>query len=193
MPVIIPPGFAQVTHNFESAVFESGVGAVVYGISGFDDVTPGDAIGSLNLEFGTLIVQHMNNQIRMSGTTVITSENRYELSEPYVGGNNFPMPPPNVATLVRKVTSGRGRRAQGRMFLPGLVSETDIDNAGFIDPTARATLQGRLDDWLDALLAPGFQMAILHGSEGETPAGPPNIVTGLALQPKVASQRRRLR
>lgn len=105
---------------------------------------------------------------------------------------NFPMWP-NTAVLVRKQGDLGGRRNRGRMYIPGLALRTLVSPAGVIDSAFLADLQTNLTDFLDnldSLTEPGpMTLVTLHSSGTPTPAS----ITTLTAQPKLATQRRRLR
>lgn len=94
---------------------------------------------------------------------------------------------PNVAYLLRKVTASGGRRNRGRMFLPG-VAETAVNNSGVINAGALTDQQGRADSFFDDMAAADMPLELFHT---ETLA--PTLLTSLAFDPRVATQRRRLR
>lgn len=115
--------------------------------------------------------------------------------------------PPNVCYLVHKNTAEGGRRGRGRMFIPG-VPEGTVDDNGQLVAGQAAQLQSRIDAFMAGLLTEELIMALEHGpsytwtiNENGQPrrvpvAGPvPTLtaLTSLTADPKVATQRRRLR
>lgn len=124
--------------------------------------------------------------------------------------------PPNVAIVVEKITSRAGRRGRGRMFIPG-VPESNADDNGLLGTNATAwNNQGT--SFLNTLAAAAGGSAVgspvvpllFHGPTSVTTvttgpgirtvtttegaAGPdPDVITGLVVDPKLATQRRRLR
>nr|CRY96200.1 hypothetical protein [uncultured prokaryote] len=116
---------------------------------------------------------------------------------PYSGGSNTEKLPQNCAVLVRKNTSLGGRKNRGRLFIPSLASDSVVSMTGVIDPTAVATFQGRMDDFVDYLntdpVTAGLStpMVILHAPS--VVLVDPTPVTSLTVQPMIATQRRRLR
>lgn len=97
-------------------------------------------------------------------------------------------PPPQVATLLRKVTGFAGRQNRGRMYLPA-ISEVSILDTGLWNPVAFADLQSKADGFNQGLAAANVPMYVLHND----PADPPRQVASLEVSQKVATQRRRLR
>lgn len=113
--------------------------------------------------------------------------------------------PPNVCYLIHKVTNDRPRgRSDGRMYLSG-VHEGEVDNGGNITPGWRGIVQPYLDQWfadvdsgtLDPTVEVRFKVLETTEASREKGDAPVTIgnrkVTSLRLDPKVATQRRRLR
>lgn len=107
------------------------------------------------------------------------------------GAYNGTCPPPNVATLVHKRTARGGRRGRGRLFLPWMIGEANVDEAGIISPSDVTTLQAACTTWLNALSAATTPMVLLH-REGKTVIPAPDPVVQLSVGALVATQRRRL-
>lgn len=107
-----------------------------------------------------------------------------------VGAASATVVTPNVAVLVRKVTSLGGATNRGRFYLPAWkLTEANVDNAGIIATTALNSIQSQLTAWLAALVTAGLDMVLLHTDPLETPTP----VTGLSIQSVIATQRRRVR
>lgn len=99
--------------------------------------------------------------------------------------------PPNVALLVHKRTARGGRRGRGRLFMPWFLNEAKVTSSGMVDPAEQVALQTPFNLWLADLASRGIPMVLLHQG-GDTPPGPPNLVTSLAIDPMISTQRRRL-
>lgn len=104
------------------------------------------------------------------------------------GGTHMP---PNVALLVRKTSQLRGRRNRGRMYLPMILGDGEVDDLGNITAGRVSSLQTAFDNVLLDLdgRSPDSNMVILHSSAPTTPT----TVFTLVVDPLVATQRRRLR
>jgi len=119
--------------------------------------------------------------------------------------------PSNAAVLVTKqVSSARGRR-NGRMFVAGIGEDrTTTTNGNELDPTNQADLNSAFSAFLSGINQNdtsiyGFEsgLVVVHVLTRGTPSqpglpGPPltggyNVVTALAVQKRLATQRRRLR
>jgi hypothetical protein len=96
--------------------------------------------------------------------------------------------------LIQKRSGIAGRRFQGRLYLPG-VRELTVGNAGIIDSTWLASIQGFMNNWLTAIEASAgvIRMVILHSAPiGVLPLNP-TPVTSLQVDRLIATQRQRLR
>lgn len=110
-----------------------------------------------------------------------------------VAGTGFANPaPPNVCTLVRKNTGFAGRKFRGRMFLPS-VAETQIDAAGIIAGSLVTDVTAEGDDFLAALADDGIIGYAIPARLLHSDATAPTAITSLVCDPKVGTQRRRMR
>jgi hypothetical protein len=111
--------------------------------------------------------------------------------------------PPQVQMLLKKVTAFAGKKNRGRTFLPGALSDTNVDAAGNITGgTVLTDFQEGCTDVLEALSAAGCPMVIVNRTV-ITPLPPLRPFTDALLtghdvtqwgpELKVATQRRRLR
>lgn len=106
------------------------------------------------------------------------------------------MLPQNCAALYDKNTARAGRRGRGRMFIPNLLKEADVNNVGVLTGTLQGDLQLQANSFL-ALLQdedPGLitPMVLLH-NDSPTADTTPDPVISLVVQPRISTQRRRLR
>lgn len=109
-----------------------------------------------------------------------------------VGSSSGAALPPNVAALIHKSTDRGGRSGKGRAFLPGL-SEGAVDSAGNISAAFITQINGDLDSAFTALASSVYvdELKLWHQESISNPTG--DSITGLSIDPKVATQRRRLR
>lgn len=116
-------------------------------------------------------------------------------SAPVPGGGTGNYPPTACSVIARKVTNILGRQGRGRMFLPGVATETQIDQDGTLTPAARTSLNTMLGSFLLRLQGDpaGFDMApvLLHGPS-LTPL-PPTPITALTVSDTVGWIRGRIR
>lgn len=99
----------------------------------------------------------------------------------------------NTAVLVKKLTGSGGRRNRGRMFFPCPV-EGDVNHQGQLTNLARSEWEADVAKLLPGGVihtAFGFlgEPVLLHEAGSQTPTP----ITGLVVDPRVATQRRRLR
>jgi hypothetical protein len=108
---------------------------------------------------------------------------------------------PSIALLVRKATGIAGRHNSGRMFLPGVLRENQVDNGGLVVPATLTAIQASLTTLMTALTAPAsagqaqvIPIIVRSGSQPNPTPFPLNAtVLAYQAQPLVATQRRRLR
>lgn len=149
-------------------------------------------------QFATLFKPRWPSLMSLPGGHVLEQTSagirRWDASiTPQVGTGVGAVLPNNSAVLVKKATSVGGRRNRGRMFFPN-PQEGEVDQAG------QVTSAG-VSAWNTVLLGllPGGSVhtafgflgnaQVLHESGSQTPTQ----VTDLATQPKIATQRRRMR
>jgi hypothetical protein len=202
MPVEIPNLFAQITIRLQH-VSGSHVGAVVFGIADTDGLT--DAVATADkvtqnyidtwgvLTDAGVAIGPSTIQVGVGSGPPVSFVGTVS-DEGAIAGN---MLPSNCALLVGKQTLTGGRRGRGRMFIPWVLPEGDVDDVGVISGGTVATMIGAAEDFLEALSEPGpdsdaTPMFLLHNSEGETPAPAPSEVVGLTVSSLIATQRRRL-
>lgn len=180
--------YAQVTLIFSGSNVPTGAACTFGGTE--VDGSPTLFLETLEGMFGTFIGE-------ASVTTCTINEIRYKIgpeqSGPtYVRATNLagdqgtdPVAP-NTALLIRKHVPGKSARFSGRVFWPG-VSDTDLNPGGTLTGAAITRLQDACDDLWSSMSNAGFVPRVF--SEGSNP----EPVSDFVLQPRVASQRRRLR
>jgi len=113
-----------------------------------------------------------------------------------LAGVGTPNPlPTNCAFLVRKTTSGVGRKHKGRFYIPPFVlPELNVDSNGFMIAADVAAVQTRFTEFYEGIstgAVPLIVPAILHNDNSPVTLG--DIVTAFQLQNQIATQRRRMR
>lgn len=115
--------------------------------------------------------------------------------EPFQGTRTVDMAPIAMAMIARKVTGQLGRSGRGRMFIPGVLADGDVQQNGQIELASRAIFQAALNGFLvnlqtevEGITAPPL---LLH-AEGTDVALPTSIVQ-LQLAPLVGWIRGRIR
>lgn len=121
---------------------------------------------------------------------------------PSLGTRNITTPPPQVSSLTKKQTALGGKANRGRLYIPWLLSESEVTPEGGVDGTRAALIQSALNSWRTALattqnipmLIANKTLAIsgITGKPYVTHVEPGPVVTRLLFELKVATQRRRL-
>lgn len=200
MTVIIPEGYAQVTLTFNAPNTFRGQTALVLGFGGplGDDPTPlGEFAEAVALSYADNLAAQADSQMSLVSVRVVGPTTAAEYPANVPGGATLDDAPPNLALLVSHLTPRRGRRGRGRSFLYGFLSDTHVNVNGTVT-TARLL---QMQDVWTAFIAdltdpaqPGVNHVILQGDGGTTPPlSPPPQVTSSVVQPRCATQRRRLR
>lgn len=121
----------------------------------------------------------------MTATGILSAE----LPVNIVGTNSFQPPPPNCSWVVQKRTALGGRQNRGRMFVPpARLGETTVNAGGTVDA---ATVTAEQADWTAfhaSMISGDYPMVLFH-SDGS----PSTIISQLVVEPRIGTQRRRLR
>lgn len=119
------------------------------------------------------------------------------VNAPSPGTRNGNFPPTALSCIARKTTNELGRRGRGRMFIPGILSESEVDEDGSIVSARRTAVNAALALFFDELSAPTYPGGIslppvlLHGPSS-SPI-PPTPITGLTVSDTVGWIRGRIR
>lgn len=188
--MIIPVGFAQVSHIFGGVGLDYGA-AVVYGVdlNGILDPTVAAEIAHdawvdnlLPLQTADVTLQRTLCKFGPNATG-----NFGEWSANFVGTAGGTQASPQVCWLAKKVTGAGGRMGRGRMFIPGITDATvQVDGTISSANAAGATVKTRA--FLNQLDTNGMPMTLLHKASSD-----PDGVTDLVIDGRVATQRRRVR
>lgn len=199
MPLIVPPGFGLAAFVFTST---SGTPPIVttlgvdLGDVGGAFVEAADllhAAYAVNIGPETdnsLTLDHVNLQVGDDGPggSVDSAVGPSAMTRSGTG------PPVSMSVIVRKITNDLGRRGRGRMFLPGLLTTTNVDENGIVASGRRTeiiTAVGAfLSDISDVGATPGpCPPVLLHSS---APADPTPVVN-IAVSAQVGWIRGRIR
>jgi hypothetical protein len=205
MALIIPAGYAQVVMQYTSPNFDSGVAATVFGLGeplGDDPASLTAAANAVSVAWIDNLRGLTDNNVTLASVEVNGPADSAIVAPGSLGVRSTQNVAPNIALLVKKLVAGRGRRRQGRMFLPGLIPVNDLTEGGVLLPTPYTTLQNAVSAFYDDIQTTlSVPMVILQNTQkiidgspvGTPPISPPPVVEALIVQQKVASQRRRLR
>lgn len=185
MSYVIPNGFSRVTFEFQTVSTLGSKPVFGFGVS----TNPGDTLlDAMQAWWMGSAQEHFAKHAILER---IVARNDTMLEERLVGedGNNMsPFGPPSNAALVSLTSGLAGRSNRGRIYLPFVLPENQLDGGGVIDPAQVAILQTMVDQLrTDIALALG-EMVILHSNSSD-----PTPVTGALVSNVSATQRRRLR
>lgn len=185
MGYVIPPTYSRVTLEYAPA---SPMGSNL--VTGFGvDTPPGDVLldkveqwwdESLKLRTSnkyTLLRIEARNDVSVEDRTI--GETGALLDDPA---------PPNTAALIRFGTGLVGRQYRGRMYLPGVLLDSEVSDSGTINSTVQASLLGTMLYLKDLLDSADYAPVILHSG-----VGTPTTISSINVETSVATQRRRLR
>lgn len=190
----IPVGYAQVNLLFTGLSVPTGAqctfGVDVSGFTG-TPLDAGNEILGAWLTAGVAVVQ--TDTTTLAGVLVKFGpvETGPSATAPgsITGGISSTGASPAVAALVKKETAFGGRAGRGRMYLPGM-GEANVETTGTLNTTYRAAVEENLEDFRAICDSVSLPWVLLHG-EGSPFA--PYPITGLSVDPVVATQRRRQR
>lgn len=186
----IPAGAAQIIINYTSSTLRKGVSVTVWGVA-----THGTSLEAIAAASDTSWAANMAPLLAVAftytGTRVEDATEFFVAESDVEGSRSGAMSPPNVATLVHKITGMRGPGMHGQAFLPGLLLDGDVADDGSVDPTILANIFSGLESWKSDVEATGAMLAIV--SLAGVHEGGITELTGISVDNKIASQRRRLR
>lgn len=200
MSLVIPPGFASAAF-----VLTGAVGTQPYVTTLGLDISDagGDFVGVANLAFtayATNILPITSNLLTLDRVTLSVGQDGPGGSvdsdvAPSPGINTSgTFPPTALSTIARKTTNELGRRGRGRMFLPGITNEANIDQDGTILAPWRATVNTRLSAFVTFLNSgdpgPAIPPVLLHSPPGSSV---PTPITALTCSDLVGWIRGRIR
>lgn len=194
MPLVIPNGYAHVAYLL-GATGDPEPMSVTVGL----ELTAIPTAGEVTLiyeAFRDAWIAQLSDEytflgLRGRGVSAGGAEYELEAIDSTAGANTSSMLPVNCGALIRKRTGIPGREHRGRCFMPGVLQELEVDNVGNLSPTMQGLLDGCAGTWLTdtEAIAVVDDMVILHTN----PATAPSDISALECDPKIATQRRRLR
>lgn len=194
MALVIPVGFAQVAYRFTLAGDpEEMITTVGIDLDGIAGLPSGAATAAMDAFAEGYSGAAWSTAWTVRGCTVYIGQDGgppviVEHVSDIVGVTTMATPPQNCAVLVRKQTGLGGRSGRGRMFIPPFaLNEGNVTANGMLDPDFRSDTQTAVDAWMGEL-----NPVLLHDSA--TPGSPaPTPITSFVVDPRIATQRRRLR
>lgn len=191
--MFIPAGYANMQLLFRGPNNRNALSAIGILPEGPDLPEPAAAVTQFN---SSDFWENMDDSwlflgVRLTiGTTDPSEPIVLESPTSQAGGNSGTSAPPNCALLLKKFTSRGGRKGRGRMFVPGLPADYITDGGSLGGAVDALTIQ--LDDVLRAMAGAvnSDELYLFHQEEAD---GDPDIITSLAVDSTIATQRRRLR
>jgi len=191
----IPDGFAQINIRFggsgaptgaectlaldlgETSVNPSALGLLVEGWLN-DSGLPADFSTQITAE--AVLVKYGPTLTGPSALVAIDVQGTYSSSDES----------PNTALLIHKNTAFGGRAGKGRMYWPGAPIQ-EADSGGVLGGSFITAVNTDLNAFYAQITNDELTPVLLHGSD--SPLSTPTPLLGFSLDPKVATQRRRLR
>lgn len=196
MGVVIPVGYAQMNMRWSVA----GDAEFMYCTLGLFDVTGSKLPAVQAADVGaawdaSTFTTAANMLAGWSAGTVLTTVMdpsgplTFETGTAVAGSAAAGTLPNNCAVLVRKQTAAGGRRNRGRMFIPPAYSnESGVNQVGTLDPATVTVYQNLINSLENELVAVDMLPMVLHSN-----GGIPTAITNFLVQPKLATQRTRMR
>lgn len=111
------------------------------------------------------------------------------------GLNEQDMAPVAMSLIVKKITADLGRSGRGRMFIPGILSDADVDQGGHVEPGSITSYQTKVNTFFTNLLTadPAMELipVLLHSET--SPVSTPSPIQGLGVADTVGWIRGRIR
>jgi hypothetical protein len=193
MPLFIPEGSYQVSfHHLLASINQEAVITLglTYGGSNFPV-----AAGEVEQSYVDNLLPFVNidwHLVRINWQAQLGSVRDTGLDE--AGGDPTAGTAPQIAAIIRKVTGQPGRKNRGRIYFPAL-AESYVNGDGSLSAGAVVAFNNGFVAWHNDISLNNFLAVILH-NVAALPGGvddEPTVITGFACQPRVGTQRRRLR
>jgi hypothetical protein len=157
--LIIPPGFGLAQYVFSSTVgtppFVSTLGLDISAYGG-DFVNAAD---HAMFAWEQSILPIMDTDVTLERVTLSVGQDgpggSVDSTRPAIAGSRSgDLSAFAMAAVVRKVTNEIGRRGRGRIFLPAVLSDAEVDQSGSILPARASIINVAFDDLMDELIDP---------------------------------------
>lgn len=193
---VIPVGYSQVNLKFTGAAVPRGA-EVTFGVANTTFLSPTGVAALVEDSLGDFTAwASFSNLAKITSILVKNGPNATgpfaEVPANSGGTGTSEAAPPNVAVLVRKHTAYGGRAGSGRFYFPSPLDNV-VDGAGNLLSGTRTALQNAFDAFAMSLDANLIPLVLLHGPNSPIGDSAPTPITGLNVDSRVATQRRRLR
>lgn len=189
MTVHLPPGFANLTIG----LFGPG-GSNNKSVSVGWQVDTGMNFAGFLTNVENALIDAMQDAFLSNYTitdlTVVGPDTSEERSVNLIGGRDGEVAAPSTCYLVRKSTALRGVAHRGRVFLPGVLTDEDVDSDGSINPDILEDVRLRWVSFINQVeSSTDWNAYLLHSSSSLDP----DRIINWPVDPRIATQRRRLR
>lgn len=198
MPLVVPPGYANAAFTFTGAVGTQPY-VTTLGLSyGLQDESVVDVANALFDYYVDNLLPVTTNQLTLDRVQLYVGDDGPSGS---VDSSRAPVPgaisssnftPTAMSAIARKVTARLGRSGRGRMFLPGVLGEANVDQDGTIQAVHRTALNLALFGFReDMVAADGIAMLpyLLHTNATQEP----DLITSFVVSDLVGWIRGRIR
>lgn len=191
----IPTGYAQINLKFGGTALDGG-GECTQALKLSDtDTDPGVIANSVITALTGLDMWGWTaNEVSLDSVLVKFGPNETgpsaEVASSLSGTYSAGGVTPSTCYLIHKNTTLGGHAGKGRLYWPG-VPEDEYENDGLINGASLAPLQVDVSTLFTVLNGIGDGLCLLHGDD--SPISTPTLLTSYTVDPKIATQRRRLR
>lgn len=189
----IPEGYANLQWTFDTIAGQDALTAMGVRLADpFDEeLLLDDAVAAFEDNLTPFVQDGFHGTlVRAQVGTAIANEVIVYERAPWQGGSSTGAGlPPNVSTLLKKLTPRGGRKGRGRMFLPPM-SEDGVDAFGVISESQYDALVTAATGFLSDLITSDqvIECSLFHTEGPDLP----EVVTSLVPAKKICTQRRRL-
>lgn len=200
MSLVVPAGFGLAAIHVVGA---AGTSPYITTIGVDLDAAAGDYVAAAN----NVLASYVNAFEGVTGENFVISKVSLFVGDGDGGGSvdstdpgtpglrDGDMAPVGMAPVARKITTDLGRKGKGRMFLPAVLADLDVDEGGTIPLASRNIFQGYANGFLTNLLDADPAMPlppVLFHSEGSV-STIPTPIQGMVISEKVGWIRGRIR
>lgn len=193
MTLIIPEGYAQVNFVFSGVAAPLGA-EVTLGLENAGLFDANEVAEGVHLVWSGNLLAFQTDGISLIEARAKLGPNATGQQGIFVdtttGGDEGEAGAPNTAVLIHKNTPFGGRAGRGRMFMPG-VRESRYGPGGELSGDYLTGIATALDTFYEELTTQDLLPVVLHSES--SPLEGPSTITSFTADPKVATQRRRLR
>lgn len=200
MPIVYGPNNVLISMIWESANFASGNGATVFGLE-IGLASPENvrlAAEQVVTAFDTVMQPAFDQDFTLATVHYESDTLSGDVSAGLAGGGGITGVPSNCTLLTSYYSQFKGRRNRGRNYWPGLLNEGAVDEGGTILVGTIATLTTMMNNFWDAVVDGTLvtnqciAQSVVPGSV-TPPIVPWPRVANRVIQPKIGTQRRRVR